>query len=88
MNTIASGLSVMTSSTWLICSGILSGLVGAYWMTLALALAAVLGADPDRLEERVVWFLVKTAIVSPSACAGAAVSGGRAAELRVEKCFS
>src|ERR1017187_11000690 len=58
----------MTSSTWLICSGMLSGLVGTYWMTLAPSCLAAFSA-PTRTfwKNGLVWFLVKTAVVSPSA---------------------
>src|ERR1700753_382293 len=63
----------MASSTWLSCSGMLSGLIGTYWMTLT-AVALWAFAAPTRTDSKkgLVWFLVKTATVSPSANAGAA----------------
>ena len=49
MKTIASGRLVMASSIWLICSGILSGLVGTKWMMAACICFAALSA-PSRTD--------------------------------------
>ena len=44
MKTIASGFFTITSSTCESCSGMLSGLVGMYWMTLAPSVFAAASA--------------------------------------------
>jgi hypothetical protein len=83
VKTIALGFFTTTSSIWLSCSGIESGLVGMYWSVLAFNVFAMLSAPTRTVwKNGLVWFLVKTAMVSPSARAcvvnAAAISSGSA----------
>ncbi len=80
---MALGFFTTTSSIWLSCSGMLSGLVGMYCSVFAFSVFAMLSAPTRTVwKNGLVWFLVKTAMVSPSARAcvvsAAAISSGSA----------
>src|SRR4051812_41920625 len=86
---MALGFFTTTSSIWLSCSGIESGLVGMYWSVLAFSVFAMLSAPTRTVwKNGLVWFLVKTAIVSPSAraCVVAAVIRSDKARQRDIRC--
>src|ERR1700730_8720850 len=70
---MALGFLTTTSSSWLSCSGMLSGLVGIYWSVFAPSAFAAASAPTRTVWKKgLVWFLVKTAMVSRSAGAPAA----------------
>ncbi|MGY3459998.1 glucan phosphoethanolaminetransferase (alkaline phosphatase superfamily) [Bradyrhizobium sp. LM3.4] len=80
---MALGFFTTTSSIWLSCSGMLSGLVGMYCSVFAFSVFAMLSAPTRTVwKNGLVWFLVKTAMVSPSArtsvVSAAAISSGSA----------
>ncbi len=80
---MALGFFTTTSSIWLSCSGMESGLVGMYCSVFAFKVFAILSAPTRTVwKNGLVWFLVKTAMVSPSAYAcvmnAAAIRSGSA----------